>query len=253
MKILHHSRRGIQPKPRTSWHHQCRHSFPIIPSSCDTPSPIHYMVVLIGIYFLHRLPCLYLMLFFLSFFSVFFSNSIQKNVCYFLLKFVGVVFSLDSTNGVSILKTLLLNIKRRQQPRVCTDNSYSVHFNGSERLFPILHRTGTVLFRDCVSPAGKRTRLAAGRLYLESLGWDAIYLAAFEKCKLALIHQATLAHRDTYFKLYLYTEGSIEIWLAISKHGPLLDLMLAHQERRHKSLAFLSCYFFPTLLRYYIL
>lgn len=62
---------------------------------------------------------------------------------------------------------------------------------------------------------GTRTRLAVARFQLIPLGWGPIEQDAFNNCKYVLAHHVTLAHRDVYKRLCVYTDAPDLLWSGI--------------------------------------
>lgn len=87
---------------------------------------------------------------------------------------------------------------------------------------------------------GKRTKRAVSRINLDTLGWQAVHSSAFNDCKNAIIHRATLSHRDTTKRLCLYTDASESHWSGILTQVPYTQLQLPHAKQDHEPLAFHS-------------
>ena len=101
------------------------------------------------------------------------------------------------------------------------------------------------LLQDCLervyaAASGKRTRQAADRILLSSIGWSLAETMSFDACRKSLASQVTLAHRDEKKRLSIYTDASDFAWSGIATQVPLADLTLPAAEQRHEPLAFLS-------------
>lgn len=97
---------------------------------------------------------------------------------------------------------------------------------------------------------GKRTRLAAGRVNLLSVGWCTDHEDASLRCKEALENQVTLAHVDIDKRLCVYTDASECFWSGLVTQIPMEDLSKLCYEQRHEPLAFLSGHFSDSSLRW---
>ena len=90
-----------------------------------------------------------------------------------------------------------------------------------------------IVMERVYTQAGKRTERAVARIQLVALGWGASELSVFEKCKHALAHQVTLAHRKAEMRLCLYTDASDNGWSGMFTQVPQGDLVKPHSEQRH--------------------
>ena len=89
-----------------------------------------------------------------------------------------------------------------------------------------------ILMERGYTQAGKRNKRAVARIQLVAIGWGASEFSVFEKCKHALAHQVTLAHRKAEMRLCLYTDASDNAWSGMFTQVLREDLVKPHSEQR---------------------
>ena len=117
------------------------------------------------------------------------------------------------------------------------------------KLIEPLHR----LMEDVYARAGKRTKTCVARVALHDAGWNESHKNAFQKCKEALSSQVKLSHRDYSKRLCVYTDASDSVWSGVVTQVPIEDKDIAHIQKRHEPLAFLSGRFSGAQSRWSIL
>jgi RNase H-like domain found in reverse transcriptase len=87
---------------------------------------------------------------------------------------------------------------------------------------------------------GLRTKRAVSKISLVEVGWSQNSTACFERCKNALLHAISLAHRNEILRLCVYTDASERHWSSVITQVPHTDLNENHADQQHEPLAFLS-------------
>lgn len=88
--------------------------------------------------------------------------------------------------------------------------------------------------------AGRRTKRAAARIYLDGLSWSQKHTDALESCKRAVFHRTTLAQCDEAKRLCTYTDAGDSHWSGVVTHVPRTHQSLTPAEQDHEPLAFHS-------------
>ncbi len=147
---------------------------------------------------------------------------------------------------------------RRWSSRKRGKNFSSLHVlcNGSMQAFPIFAALIAPLhdFLERVySAITSRKKTAVSRVSLQVIAWGEKQEKSFNDCKRALAKQVTLVHRDHKKRPSVYTDASDEVRSGVIMQVPIEDVEKPHSEKRHEPLAFLSCRFDSTQLRWSIL
>lgn len=146
------------------------------------------------------------------------------------------------THGASAIFNQLKSL--RQKP---TCNNLFVHCNECAKPyqnFSAIIRPLSKFLEQLYDQAGKRTKSAAGRIILFSMGWGKTHGNAFRRCSTALEQPVTRAHRYCSTCLCVYTDASDIIWSSIITQIPPGDLSKEHVDRHYQPIAFLSGHFF---------
>eukprot|EP00737_Agarophyton_chilense_P002334 gb/GEZJ01002651.1/.p1 GENE.gb/GEZJ01002651.1/~~gb/GEZJ01002651.1/.p1 ORF type:complete len:320 (+),score=20.64 gb/GEZJ01002651.1/:2674-3633(+) len=125
-------------------------------------------------------------------------------------------------------------------------------------------KTGVPDFATLVTPlhdlmetvykaSSKRTKSAAARINLATVGWNEKHAQAFKKCKDVLAHLITLSNRNEIQRLSVYTDASDTVWSSIIIQIPPEELKKPHMDPRHSPLAFCSGRFNNTKLSWSVL
>lgn len=109
------------------------------------------------------------------------------------------------------------------------------------------------LLDDVYADIGKRTLLAAGRVFLRSAAWNADHDDVFRQCEISLENQITLPHVDPQERLSVCTDASDFIWPGVVTQIPMEDNSLPSVEQRHEPIAFLPGHFGGSSLRWSII
>lgn len=78
------------------------------------------------------------------------------------------------------------------------------------------------------------------RVLLCDIGWTEKHTSAFERCKQAIIHRNTLAHRDESKTLNIYHDASVSHWSGILIQVTKDQLRVLHAGQGHEPLVFYS-------------
>lgn len=104
-------------------------------------------------------------------------------------------------------------------------------------------------FERVYQSVGRRTNRAVRHVKLHQIGWGENGSAAFASCKHMLINLVRIAHHDHTKRLWFYVDASYTHGEGNVAQIPSWDIHVAHYEKRHEPLSFLSGQFIGTQLR----